>query len=160
MESTYSKYIRLFGNIFFLFLGFILLLVIIVLGLRLFFGLLSYIPWISIIYSLFILLTPLCIFGTAFLVFFKRTFRHPSASVRVISYIFFTGILLCWLGFTVYDLLTFFKHQYQSIDKYYSYNLLFLTINVFGLFAIGIMQALSLPKEVDWMDRQPKDGVH
>lgn len=154
MESTYSKYLRLFGNIFLLFLGFIVAFVVIIVGFRLLFGLLSFIPWLRVIYMLFILLMPVCIFGTAFIVFFKRTFTHNSKPVKIISYIIFTAVLVSWIIFTIYDLVTFFKFQYSSIDKYYTYNLLFLSLNIFCLFGVGVMQALSTPKEVDWMERQ------
>ena len=153
MESTYSKYLRLFGNIFFLFLGFVVAFVLIIVAFRLLFGLLSYIPWLRVIYMLFILMMPVCVFGTAFTIFFKRTATHSSKPVKVVSYILFTAILVSWLFLTGYDLMTFFKFQYNSIDKYYTYNLLFLSINIFVLFGVGVMQALSAPKEVDWMQR-------
>ncbi len=154
MESTYSKYLRLFGNIFFLFLGFVLAFILIIVAFRLLFGLLSFIPWLRVLYMLFILLMPVSIFGTAFLVFFKRTTTHNAKPVKIISYIIFTAILLSWVIFTIYDLVTFFKFHYISIDKYYTYNLLFLSINIFCIFGVGVMQALSTPKEVDWMERQ------
>lgn len=153
MESTYSKYLRLFGNIFFLFLGFVVAFVLVIVAFRLLFGLLSFIPWLRVIYMMFILLMPVSIFGTAYLVFFKRTAMHNSKSVKIISYIIFTAILLAWLFFTGYDMITFYKFQYSSIDKYYTYNLLFLSFNIFCLFGVGILQALSTPKEVDWMQR-------
>lgn len=154
MESNYSKYLRLFGNIFFLFLGFVVAFILIIVAFRLLFGLLSYIPWLRVIYMLFILLVPVCVFGTAFTVFFKRTATHNSRSIKIISYILFSAILASWVFFTGYDLVTFFKFQYNSIDKYYTYNLLFLSINIFVLFGVGVMQALSTPKEVDWMQRE------
>ncbi len=154
MESTYSKYLRLFGNIFFLFLGFVLAFILVIVAFRLLFGLLSFIPWLRVLYMLFILMMPVCIFGTAFLVFFKRTATHNSKPVKIISYIIFTAILLSWAILTIYDLVTFFKFHYISIDKYYTYNLLFLSINIFCIFGVGVMQALSTPKEVDWMERQ------
>ena len=153
MESTYSKYLRLFGNIFFLFLGFVVAFVLLIVAFRLLFGLLSFIPWLRVIYMMFIILMPVSVFGTAFIVFFKRTALHNSKPIKIISYIIFTAILLSWLYFTGYDLITFYKFQYTSIDKYYTYNLLFLSINIFCLFGVGIMQALSAPKEIDWMQR-------
>ena len=58
------------------------------------------------------------------------------------------------------DIITFFKHAYTDVEKYQSYNMIFLAANVAAIFLVGVMQAFSAPKEKDWMERNtPNDGI-
>ncbi len=151
--DTYGKYIRLFGNIFFTFIGFIVLMILIMLGCRLFFDLLSFLPWTVYIYMLFIITVPAAIFIPVYVVYFRRTKRHPSLAVRYVSYGIFTIALLLWAIAFASDIFDFFKHYSATIASYKSYELYFLAANVAAIFFVGILQALTMTKEVDWMEK-------
>lgn len=153
MEDQFGKYLRLFGTIFFTVLGFLLALVLLMLGIKLLFGLMAYIPWSVYIYMLFIILVPASVFIPVYLVYFTRTKTHPHKTVRIISFIFFSLAIMAWMVSLVSDLVTFFKHAYPSIGMYRSYDMLFLAANVAGIFLTGVMQALTTGKEKDWMER-------
>lgn len=153
MEDNLSKYLKLSGSILLSFLSFILLLALLMISLRFFFGLLGNLPWVVFIYLLFIISVPAAIFVTAYLVFYKRTASHPSRTVRIISSFFFIIALIAWLAFYVIDIISFAKYGYPEIEKYYSFNLLFLFCNVSCIFFIGVLQALTGEKEKDWHDR-------
>ena len=153
MEDRYGKYVRLFGTIFFAMLGFILAFILLLLGVRLIFGLLSFISWSAYVYTLFIMMVPAVLFISIFIIYFKRTSSHPSPFVRYISYSLFSIALIFWAIFFALDLITFFKHAYTDIEKYNGYNYIFLSANVATIFLVGVMQAFSAPKEKDWMER-------
>ncbi len=153
MEDTFSKYLRLLGNIFFTFVVFIIAMAIILFSLRLMFGLLDQLPWFTYLYMLLMLLIPGALFISVLLIYFIRTKSHPSKVSRIVSYVIFSMLLLTWGVFLVIDLGTFFKNGYSDIGKYYSYNLLFLVVNVGSIFFTGVFQALSTQKEKDWMEK-------
>jgi len=153
MDDTFGKYLRLFGTLFFTFIGFILAFALLMLGVRLFFGVLSFIPWFSYVYMILILMFPTALFVSVYIIYFKRTGKHPSIAVRVISYFLFVIALFSWGFFFVRDIQVFFKHYYYTIDRYETYNLLFLACNVGCIFFTGVMQALSTEKEKDWMEK-------
>jgi hypothetical protein len=148
-----DKYIRLFGTIFFTFIGFIVALGLLILGLRTIFGVLDYMPWFSVMFTLFIICVPAVLFITVYIIYVKHTKPHPSKAAKIFSYIIFTIALGAWLYFWVLDIIIFFKHHYTSIGEYHCYNLAFLAANVFIIFLVGIVQALSTKKEVDWMEK-------
>ncbi len=149
-----GKYLRLFGTLFFMFIGFILGIVIILLALKFFFGLLSYIPGVVHLFTLFIICVPAALFISVYLIFFKRTGSHPSAPARMVSYILFTVALAAWAFFFVKDIIIFFRHFYTTVGEYMSYDLFFLSGNVFLIFLVGIIQALTVKKESDWLERK------
>ena len=149
-----GKYLRLFGTMFLMFIGFILTIIIILLALKFFFGLLSYIPGVVHLFTLFIICVPAALFITVYLIFFRRTRSHPSAPVRIVSYILFTIALAAWVFFFVKDIILFFKHLYTTVGEYVSYDLFFLSGNVFLIFLVGIIQALTVKKEPDWLERK------
>ncbi|MDB5201317.1 MAG: hypothetical protein JWQ27_726 [Ferruginibacter sp.] len=157
MYENFGKYLRLFGTIFLSFVGFLLAIVLLFLGIKLFFGLLTYVPWSVYVYMLFILTVPAALFINIYLVYFRRTKRHPSAPVRYISFALFIIALAAWVYFYIIDLKIFFTHSYQDIAKYNSYEMIFLAANVAMLFLIGIMQALTMEKEKDWLSRPHED---
>ena len=148
-----GKIIRLTGYLLFSVIGFLLSILVIFLLLRLFFGLLSYIPWITYTYIIFIISVPASVFLSVFLIFFRRTAKHPKKVVRFISYGIFLVFILTWIGVYIFDMVNFFKNEKVDIEFYYSYDTLFLTINVVVIFFMGVLQAFSQPKEVDWMDK-------
>ena len=153
MEDQFSKYLRLFGTIFFSAIGFILILALVLIGLRYVLVVLDYIPWFRYVYFTLMLLIPAGLFLSIFSIFFSRTKTHPSKIIRLSSLIFFVLIMATWIIVLVFDCITFFKNGYPDIDKYNSYNLLYLVFNVFSIFFIGVVQALALPNEKDWMDK-------
>src|SRR5215212_4189974 len=107
MEDNSGKILRLFGTLFFTFLGFIVALALLMLGVRFFFGLLSYISWIDYFFMIFILSVPAALFITVFIIYFKRTRSHRSPAVRWISYTIFVAALLAWIFYFVKDLILF-----------------------------------------------------
>ncbi len=153
MDDQFGKYLRLFGSLFFLVIGFIFALILLLIGVRLLFGLMSYIPWFTYVYIIFILLVPSVLFITAYLIYFKRTARHPNKIVKWISYLLFSAALIAWMISLVLDIGIFYKHAYTSIGMYYSYDMIFLIANVACFFLVGVMQAFTTNKEVDWMER-------
>ena len=160
MEDRYGKYIRLFTTLFFTMIGVLIAFVLLLLGVRLIFGLLDYIPWASYIYTLFIMAVPAVLFISIYIIYFKRTASHSSSAVRYISYSIFYIALIFWGIFFVMDIITFYKHAYTDIEKYQSYNMIFLAANVAAIFLVGVMQAFSAPKEKDWMEKsRENDGI-
>lgn len=153
MEDN-GKYLRLFGTLFLMFIGFIVGIILILLGLKFFFGMLSYIPGIVHLFTLFIICVPAALFVSVYIIYFKRTKSHPSAPARMVSYILFILVLAAWAFFFVKDLVVFFRHLYTTVGEYMSYDLFFLSGNVFIIFLVGIIQALTAKKEVGWMERK------
>ncbi len=152
MEDHFGKYLRLFGSIFLLVIGGLLTLILLLLGAKLLFGLLSYISWISYVYMIFILLVPSILFISIYIVYFKRTRSHPVKIIRWISYLLFSAALTTWLLFLILDIQTFFKYAYNAIGMYRSYDMVFLASNVAGIFLVGVLQAFTSEKEKDWME--------
>ena len=154
MEDRFGKLFRLFGTIFFSVIGIILAFILVLLAIKLLFGLMSYIPWFTYVYTIFILLVPSALFITVFIIYFKRTASHPNKAVRWISYFLFSAALITWAVFLFLDMVIFYKYAYPSIGMYHSYDMIFLISNVACIFIVGIMQALTTAKEVDWKERR------
>ena len=152
MEEN-GKYLRLLGRIGLAFVIFIASIAIIMYALKYFFGMLDMMPWFSVLFALFIICVPALIFITVYYVFYFHTKGHPSKGVRIFSNIIFAFILLAWGYYWVLDFIIFFQKQYREIQHYNTYNLAFLSANVGIIFFIGIVQALTSKKEVDWMER-------
>ena len=153
MEDQFGKYLRLFGTIFFSVIGFIIALVLLMLGIKLLFGLMSYIPWFTYVYMVFIILVPSGLFIPAYIIYFRRTVSHPSKIVRWGSYFIFSIAICTWAIFLVLDMITFFNYAYNAIGMYRSYDMLFLAANVACFFIVGVVQAFTAVKEKDWMER-------
>ena len=159
MEDRYSKYFQLSFNLFFTLLGFILSLVLLMLGLKFIFGLLDKIPWFVFMYMMFIIMIPAALFITIFIVYFKRTPMHPSAVVRGISYSIFSIALLFWGAAFILDMIEFFKKGSREISNYYSYNIFLLAASVAAIFLVGILQAFTTEKEKDWMEKRKEEEI-
>src|SRR6476620_10259316 len=138
-----GKHLRLFGTIFLTLVGFIAALVLLFLGMRLLFGLLTYMPWLSYVYMLIMLSVPAAIFISVYLVYFKRTKTHPVKAVRWISQTIFIVSILVWIAAYISDLVLFFKKGSEEIGHYWSYNMIFLAIDVALIFIIGVIQAFT-----------------
>ena len=152
-EDNAGKYLKLGGSILLGMLSFIAVLLLAMLGLRFFLGLLNTLHWTVYVYLLFIISVPAAIFVTAYLVFYRRTAMHPSAIVKFISRFLFVTAIICWIIFYAIDVYNFAKHGYQDISMYYSFNLLFLFLNIACIFFTGVLQALTSQKEKDWHER-------
>jgi hypothetical protein len=99
------------------------------------------------------LLIPPVFFSSVFIIFWKRTGQYPVKIIRVISYAIFLFFILGWATVLITDLVVFFKNNFGDIVKYNAYNLLYLSATIFMIFITGIMQALGMPKEIDWMEK-------
>lgn len=159
MEDRYTKYFNLSLRLLVTFVVFIVALILLMLGMRLIFGLLDQIPWFVFLYTLFILLVPGALFISIFIIYFRRTRQHRSAVVRGISYTVFAIALVAWLGCVGLDLIQFFKSHARQIAGYYSYNMFLLAGSVIAIFLIGVLQALSAEKEKDWMEKRREREV-
>ena len=154
MGAGPGKYIQLFITIFFSIVTGLISIVLFLLLFRLVFGLLTYMPWISFGYMLMILLFPAVLFITVYVIYFRRTGNHPLIWVRTISRSLFVIAILAWLIFLILDLQHFFKTGKQEIAKYLSYNLLFLYLNIVLIIFSGVIQALTMPAEKDWLEKR------
>lgn len=154
MEDKFEKYLKLSHRILLVLVVFIASLLLILFGLRLIVGMLDKLPWFTYLFTLFIIIVPSAIFITIFSVNIARTKYHPSASVKMVSYILLVAALLAWIYFLISDIVTFFKTAVQQINPYNSYSVLYLAGSVALIFVIAIIQALSTKKEKDWMEKR------
>ena len=157
-EDRFSKYFQLVFNLFFTVVGFLIALVLIMLGLKYAFRLLDYIPWFVYMYVLFILSVPAALFISVFVIYFKRTYSHTSAVVKGISFSIFTIAIILWAAAYILDMIYFIKKGSRQVSDYYSYNYILLISSIVVIFFIGVMQALSAEKEKDWMEKRRERG--
>ena len=156
MDRQGGRFLRLFGNIFFSVVGLILVIALVLLGLRLITSGFDRIPWFNFFYMCLLLLMPPAFFSGVYIIFSKRTSRHPSNAVRWISRLLFFSGIASWAVILVVDLVEFFRNNDPDIDRYYCFNLLILFINICVIFFTGVLQALTAAKEKDWMDKYNK----
>jgi len=154
MEINFVKLFRLFGSILFLFLGIILGIVLLLVALRFLMSGLNYIPWLTYAYMSIMLLVPATLFLTVFGIFSIRTKAHPSKPIRLFSFVVFFAAIVGWLFILIKDFIFFFKEGYGDINKYDSFNLLYLVISVGVIFLMGVVQALAMPAEKDWLEKR------
>ena len=154
MEDKLSRFIGIFWGVFFSFVGFIIFLILLLLGLKFVLGGLDRFSWFSYFYTSFFILLPACFFCSIYWIYFRRTRTYPVVWVRYFSNVVFFVFIGLWIYLLAKDGQLFFKKSYTTIDKYESYNLLFLSVNIATLFLIGIIQALSTEKEKDWMQKR------
>ena len=155
MEEN-GKYLRLLGRIGLMFVVFIATLTILMYALKYFFGILDMMPWFSLMFALFIICVPAVIFMTVYYIYY-HTKGHPSKPVRIFSNIVFAVMLAAWAFYWIWDFIIFFQKQFRDIQHYNTYNLAFLSANIGVIFLVGIVQALTTKKEVNWMDRERED---
>ena len=154
MEINFVKFFRLFGSILLLFLGIILGIVLLLVALRFLMSGLNYIPWLTYAYMSVMLLVPATLFITVFGIFSVRTKMHPSKPIRIFSFGIFFIAIVGWSYILIKDFIFFFKEGYGDINKYDSFNLLFLVISVGVIFLMGVIQALAMPAEKDWLEKR------
>jgi len=153
-HDTGAKYLRLFGTIFFCFIGFLVALVLLFFVMRFIFGMLSYLPFLNTVYLFIMVLVPSTLFISIFVIYFKRTKYVTARLVKYISLTLFIVLIIAWLAALAVDIYTFFAKHYTDIQYYKSFNLLLIGTSVFVIFFTGILQALASPPEKDWMDRK------
>lgn len=153
MEDRFLKYSKLYILIFFLFLAVPVMLALLVAA---FYGISKVVSSnaADLIFGLGMITLAPALFSSVYLVFFKRTKRHPSAIVRIISKILFLLGIVCSITVLVIDIITFFSKYEIDITAYKCFSLAYLAGNVGMIFLIGIMQAFTTQKEVDWMERK------
>ena len=153
MEDRFLKYSKLYILIFLLFLA-----VPVTLGLLVFlfygFSKLVSSTIVDIAFGLGIVTIAPALFSSVYLVFLRRTKQHPVATVRYISNTLFILGIVCSIAVLVTDIISFFTKYYIDISNYRCYSLLYLAGNVAMIFLIGLMQAFTTKKEVDWMERK------
>lgn len=152
MEDRFLKYSKLYILIFLLFLA-----VPVILGLlvAVFWGISKVVSSnaADLIFGLGTITLLPALFSSVYVIFFKRTKQHPSAVVRILSNIFFILGIVCSVTVLVIDIIAFFNKYEIDISAYRCFSLAYLAGNVGLIFLIGIIQAFTTPKEVDWMDR-------
>ncbi len=148
-----GKYIKLFGLIMATVIGFLLTLLLIFFVIRLLFGMVNGISWISYFYSLLVLSVPPAIIISAFMILLWRTRTHAYGIARLLSYILISACLFSWITVFVTDVIAFFQKPGYDVMDYNSWGLLFIAGSVGTLFLVGILQALSTPREEDWLER-------
>ncbi|MFT3981471.1 MAG: hypothetical protein QM687_13430 [Ferruginibacter sp.] len=154
MADRFEKYLQLSNRIVLCIVGFIVAVLLLLVSLRFIFGLLDSIPWFVYVFTLFIILVPPSIFITIFSVNIARTKKHPSAGIRIFSFVLLGAALIAWIYFFIADVITFFKTSSQEISSYNSYSVLYLAGSVALIFFVAIVQALSLEKEKDWIEKR------
>lgn len=153
MEDRFIKYTKLYILIFFAFLAIPVAFGIVFGALYGFSKLVSSRP-VDMIFAMGVITMPVAIFSTAYVIFFRRTKKHPSTIVRGISYVLFVLALL-GCGYTlVKGFIDFFERGGgYNITDYFSFSLLFLAGNIALLFLVALLQAFTTEKEKDWMER-------
>lgn len=111
------------------------------------------IPFFEKVFVYVILSLPALILLFAWSVFFKRIKNHSSAVVKTISYLIAGAALLAGLFFYGKDLWRLFTTWNDTVTDYDTYSRYFIVCNIAGLFLTAMLQALTLPKEKDWMER-------
>ena len=154
MQDKFTRYLQLSNRLIISFVVFVASLLLLLLSLRVIFGLLDSMPWFVYLFTLFIVIVPSAIFLSIFSVGFFRIKHHPSDPVKIICYIFSAMAISGWLFILGIDLYTFFRTSSQEIGNYHSYSLLFLAGSLALVFILAILQALTTAKEKDWMEKR------
>lgn len=153
MQSTLNKYSSILLGVFLTLLGVLLFVALLMLVLRFIMGILDQVPYFSLVFMLFTILVPFSVFTFAYGMFWKKTKSHPNKSTRLFSYIIFALVITAWFYFLGTDVYRFFKYNYDSIGNYISFDMWVLAGSVAGLYLVGMIQALSAPKEKNWLDK-------
>ena len=147
------NFLALLGTWLLVFLGFVLIMAVVFFIMKLIFVPVFEQRWFELLFYIAMLSAPFVLFEFVYVVFFRRTKMHPSAAIRIISKILFIAGMAYCLLYYVLDFISFFKKEYYAVTDYRTFDLRFLCINIFGLFAIAILQALTTAKEVDWTQK-------
>jgi glucan phosphoethanolaminetransferase (alkaline phosphatase superfamily) len=155
MDDKFTKYSKLYVLIFLLFLSIPVAFGLII-GVMYGFSTIVSSSYVDILFELVVISLPAAVFSTAYFIFFRRTKKHPSAVVKIISQILFLlGFCYCItiMGISIRDYFTVKPHD---ITKYATFSLLFLAGNIALLFFLAIIQAFTTKKEEDWMAKRKR----
>jgi hypothetical protein len=133
--------------------GFFGLITVVYFVLKYFAAGLDSLPFFEKSFVFTILSLPAFIFLFAWGVFFKRIKNHSSKAVRMLSYIISGLAILGSLFFYIKDLVRLFGTWNDEVTSYTIYSHYFIVSNIAALFITAMLQALTLPKEKDWMER-------
>ena len=152
MEDKFVKYSKLYALIFLMFLAVPVILGIIVAA---FYGISKLVSSnvVDIVFGLGVITIAPALFSAVYLIFFKRTRKHPVAAVRIVSKILFIAGILISAFVLINDMISFFTKFNIDITGYRCFSLKYMAGNVAALFLIAIMQAFTTKKEADWMER-------
>ena len=152
MEDRFIKYSKLYALIFLMFLAVPVILGILIAA---FYGLSKLVSSsvVDIVFSLSIITLAPALFSSVYVIFYRRTKKHPVAWVRFVSIIFFVAGILVSTSVLLIDMISFFTKLNIDITAYRCFSLPYMAGNVAGLFLIAIIQAFTTQKEVDWMER-------
>ncbi len=152
MEDRFIKYSKLYILIFLMFLAIPVLLGLLI---ATFYGISKLVSSsvMDIIFGLGVITIAPALFSSVYVLFLKKTKQHPVAIIRNISKTFFVIGIVCSITIWVTDLISFFNKFNIDISVYHCFSLAFLAGNVGDIFLIGLIQAFTTKKEVDWMDR-------
>lgn len=156
MEPKSARFLQLLALIGSVFVGVLVSLLLILVIFRFMMAALDQIPWLTYIYMGVMLCIPPVLFSTVFYIFFKRTGSHPSKPVRLFSKSVFLLAIVYWMYLLITDFIFFLQNGYGELGKYGTYNLIPLFATVALIFFMGVLQALTTEKEVDWMEKHKK----
>lgn len=158
MEDRFTKYSKLYVLIFLLFLSVPVVFGLIV-GVMYGFSKVVSSSIVDVLFELVVISLPPTVFATVYYIFFRRTKNHPSVPVKMISQLLFIfGFVYCITVMGV-SILDYFKLKPHNITEYASFSLFFLAGNIGLLFLLAIIQAFTMQKEEDWMEkRKRKEG--
>ena len=155
MEDRFSRYSKLYVLIFLLFLS-VPVVFGLVIGAMYGFSKLVSSSVVDVLFELVVISIPPAVFATAYYIFIRRTKKHPSVPVKMISQLLFIlGFCYCIVIMAI-SILDYFKVKPHDITGYASFSLLFLAGNIGLLFFLAIVQAFTTKKEEDWMERRRK----
>lgn len=149
-----KRFLYLGGMILLSALGILVFVALLMVMLRLLMGVMDQIPWMLYVYMTVMLFIPTILFVSVFVIFFKRSGMHPKNWVKRISRVSFVLASISWLIILGWDLRFFLQTGYGDINRYQSYSLNALVPSVFFIFSMGIIQALTMQPELDWMERR------
>lgn len=149
-----KRFLFLGGMILLSALGILVFVALLMVLLRLLMGVMDQIPWMLYVYMTVMLFIPSILFLSVFVIFFKRSGTHPKKWVKWFSRSSFVFASISWLTILGWDLRFFLQTGYGDINRYQSYSLSALGSTVFFIFFMGIIQALTMQPELDWMERR------
>jgi hypothetical protein len=153
MENRFEKFFQLFGGLFFTFVGAIISIILIMLGIKLLMSGLDQISWMTYLYMSTMILIPPAIFISGFTIFLFRTHKHPNKFARWFSYPIFLATIISWVAIFVRDFRYFLQTKEGEIGYYYCFSLYCLGASMALIFLMGIIQALAMPAEKDWLEK-------
>lgn len=155
MEDRFTKYSKLYFLIAGAFL-FIQLVIALIIGF--FYGFLKIFASrpLDVFYELLVMGLPPALFAGVYYIFIRRTKKHPSKPVKIISQLLMIlGFCSC-IAVLVADIIYYVSLKFGSndISHFKSYTLAFMAGNIALMFIVALMQAFSTPKEQDWVTRR------